>query len=102
MISIYLCLLYLYLLVGFRLYGAVSSLLERVVPLYARSKSAATVDGAHLDVMGYPLPAGTVVGMQAWSFHRDPSVFPDPEVFDPNRWLPAESDSKSDTARLGR
>jgi cytochrome P450 len=37
--------------------------------------------------MGYALPPGTVVATQAWSAHRDPTVFPAPETFLPERWL---------------
>ena len=37
--------------------------------------------------MGYALPPGTLVATQAWSVHRNPSVFPSPENFLPERWL---------------
>ena len=37
--------------------------------------------------MGYALPPGTIVATQAWSMHRDPSVFPSPSTFLPDRWL---------------
>lgn len=37
--------------------------------------------------MGYALPPGTLVATQAWSAHRNPSVFPSPESFLPERWL---------------
>ncbi|RYP17059.1 hypothetical protein DL765_004758 [Monosporascus sp. GIB2] len=33
--------------------------------------------------------AGTTVGVQSYSLHRDAKVFPSPEVFDPDRWLQA-------------
>ncbi|KAG7862528.1 hypothetical protein KL919_001658 [Ogataea angusta] len=33
------------------------------------------------------IPEGTVVVMQPWSLHRDPTVFEQPEVFIPDRWL---------------
>ncbi|OOQ87506.1 hypothetical protein PEBR_20328 [Penicillium brasilianum] len=33
------------------------------------------------------LPTGTVVGMQNYVHHRDPSVFPEPNMFRPERWL---------------
>ena len=45
-------------------------------------------------MMGYALPPGTIVATQAWSMHRDPSVFPSPDTFLPERWL--ESSSTSD------
>lgn len=38
-------------------------------------------------VDGFDIPAGTVVGMSPWCLHRDPSVFPEPLVFRPERWL---------------
>ena len=41
--------------------------------------------------MGYALPPGTVVATQAWSMHRDPSVFPSPDTFLPERWLESSS-----------
>lgn len=68
---------------GLRLYGAVPSLLERVVP----SSSIKTSVPEAFDLMGYALPPGTVVATQAWSVHRDPTVFPAPETFFPERWL---------------
>ncbi|KAL0950331.1 hypothetical protein HGRIS_010302 [Hohenbuehelia grisea] len=69
---------------GLRLYGAAPSLLERVVP-DSTSKSGALNEG--FDLMGFALPSGTVVATQAWSMHRDESVFPSPEQFNPDRWL---------------
>ena len=78
------------------MYGAVSSLLERVVP----PKSAADPLANSFDIMGFALPSGTVVGTQAWSIHRDPDVFPNPEFFDPERWLP--TGDKDDEERLSR
>lgn len=50
--------------------------LERVVP------------SGGLDVCGKTLPAGTIVGMNAWVVHRDPDMFgPDADAWRPERWL---------------
>ncbi|GAB1315575.1 hypothetical protein MFIFM68171_05785 [Madurella fahalii] len=57
-----------------RLYGAAPSALPRVVP----------PGGACL--AGYWLGEGTTVSSQAYTLHRDPETFPQPEVFDPSRW----------------
>ena len=38
-------------------------------------------------VDGYHIPANTVVGMSPYCLHREASVFPNPLVFDPSRWL---------------
>ncbi|KAK5659568.1 hypothetical protein OQA88_770 [Cercophora sp. LCS_1] len=36
---------------------------------------------------GHVLPKGSVVSMTSWLMHRNPETFPDPEKFDPERWL---------------
>ncbi|KAF2237881.1 cytochrome P450 [Viridothelium virens] len=36
---------------------------------------------------GYFLQAGTVVHFNQWAIHRDPDLYPDPETFNPSRWL---------------
>ncbi|KAL1860903.1 hypothetical protein Plec18170_001417, partial [Paecilomyces lecythidis] len=41
---------------------------------------------------GYPIPAGTTVNCQAFSLHRNPEVFPDPYIFNPDRWLVVDAD----------
>lgn len=64
------------------MFGAAPSLLERVVP--------SQLDG-DFNIKGYTIPSGTVVSTQAWSVHRVPEVFPDPDAFKPERWL-AETD----------
>lgn len=43
-----------------------------------------------LDIEGYHLPAGTVVGIPLWLLGRDPDLFDDPERFDPERWIRQE------------
>ncbi|KXJ93702.1 cytochrome P450 [Microdochium bolleyi] len=35
---------------------------------------------------GHWFEGGCVVSTQAWSFHMDPNIFPEPERFDPGRW----------------
>ncbi|GJE87236.1 cytochrome P450 [Phanerochaete sordida] len=99
-----------------RIYGAVPSLLERVVPSpsspsrpshqtkpsskpnsragsrntspsRAASPILSTARHEDFDMMGYALPPGTIVATQAWSMHRDEDVFPSSETFLPERWL---------------
>ena len=61
-----------------RLYGAIPSHLERVVPAGGITLST-----------GHHVPAGTIVGVQSYSLHRDATVFPEPATFHPDRWLQA-------------
>lgn len=58
-----------------RVYGAAAGALERVVG----------EDG--LDICGYHLPEGTVVGTIPYCVHRLPEVFLRPDEFRPERWL---------------
>ncbi|KAK0641810.1 cytochrome P450 [Cercophora newfieldiana] len=43
---------------------------------------------------GLPLPEGILVSMQAMTTQRDPAYFPDPDKFDPARWLAPGPDGK--------
>ena len=52
------------------------------------------------DMMGYALPPGTIVATQAWSMHRDPSVFPSPDTFLPERWLESPSITAEHLSRM--
>ncbi|KAI2783193.1 putative cytochrome P450 [Daldinia loculata] len=57
-----------------RLYSAAPSGLPRVVP----------PGGATL--AGHYIPGGYTVSSQAYSMHRNPTVYPEPLKFDPSRW----------------
>ncbi|KIW12718.1 hypothetical protein PV08_09996 [Exophiala spinifera] len=58
-----------------RLYGAAPGNLPRNPP------KGGTVIGA------YFIPEGTTVSSQAFTLHRDPVVYPEPERFEPSRWI---------------
>lgn len=40
------------------------------------------------DICGYTVPKGTGAGVLTFLLHRNPKVFPNPEKFDPDRFLP--------------
>ena len=65
---------------------------ERVIKesmrLYPPAWSLARTVVSDFELRGYRIPAGANVVMSQWIMHRDPRYFPDPETFDPDRWLP--------------
>lgn len=67
---------------GLRLGTGVPHRLQRVSPTTA----------LHID--GYDLPPGTPVSMSAMLMHYNPDVFPEPEMFNPDRWLPLDTEGK--------
>jgi len=46
-------------------------------------------EGAH--ILGEWIPGGTSVSMTIYSAHQDPIIFPNPEEFQPQRWLGSEN-----------
>lgn len=44
----------------------------------------------------YVIPKGATVIGNVWSVGRDPEIFPNPELFDPKRWLDAQGQIKED------
>lgn len=68
---------------GLRCFPAIPMSLPRYVPTGGR-----VIDG-------YEIPGGTVVSCQAYSVHKlNEDVFPEPEMFEPERWLKSEGDSE--------
>lgn len=62
--------------------------IKEVMRLYPPAWSVARTVIKDFEIAGYRIPAGANVVMSQWIMHRDPRYFPDPEKFDPNRWLP--------------
>jgi cytochrome P450 len=56
------------------------------VPVLFREASK-EIDLGH----GHIIPAGTTIIISAYSVHRDPRHFPDPDKFDPERFSPQNS-----------
>jgi cytochrome P450 len=63
-----------------RMHPSVGLLMERHVPAGGRI------------ICGEHIPAGTIVGINPWVLHNDAQVFPNPEAFEPERWLESSAD----------
>lgn len=50
--------------------------------------------GAGIKVEGHHVPAGVVVGVTAYPLHHNPKYYPDPESYQPSRWLVEEGTSE--------
>jgi cytochrome P450 len=68
---------------GLRCFPAIPMSLPRLAP-----PGGSVIDGV-------PVPGGTVVSCQPYSVQRlDQGVFPEPDRFDPSRWMQAEGDAE--------
>lgn len=63
--------------------------IKEVMRLYPPAWSLARTVVSDFELRGYRIPAGANVVMSQWIMHRDPRYFPDPEKFDPDRWIDA-------------
>lgn len=66
-----------------RCHPAAGLLLERIVP------------ATGLRACGYEIPAGTIVGCNAWVLHQNEEVFgSEPVLFRPSRWVEADAEQR--------
>ena len=72
------------------LQGVVSETLRLNPPIGQGLPRHVPLGGAEL--CGYHIPEREVVGVQAYTMHRDPAVWSHPETFDPYRWDEASKD----------
>jgi cytochrome P450 len=61
--------------------------LQEAMRLYPPAYAVDRVTTAPLELAGHLVPPGTVVAASPWSTHRHPAFWPDPERFDPARFL---------------
>lgn len=74
-----------------RLHAAIPGNQPRITP------PSATLGAPGHDISD--LPAGVRVQAQAWSLHRNPDVFPNPEAWRPERWLNATEAEQKEMSR---
>jgi pentalenene oxygenase len=49
---------------------------------------------------GHPIPAGTTVAISPYLIHHRADLYPDPDAFDPDRWLGADPTDRKSTAYI--
>ena len=59
---------------------------KETMRLYPPAWAIAREAAESFDLAGYRIPKGANILMSQWIVHRDPRFFPNPEVFDPDRW----------------
>lgn len=80
-----------------RLWTAIPMTLPRVTPPPpppSSTSSSSSSASSSLGIAGVRVPGNTQVGVQSYSLHRNPLVFPDPERFNHTRWLQTTSDEQ--------
>ncbi|KJE92556.1 cytochrome P450, variant [Capsaspora owczarzaki ATCC 30864] len=65
--------------------------LKEALRLFPSVPAISRVLDQDIDVCGYKIPAGLTVGLIPYAVHRDPKHWPDPEAFNPDRFLPENS-----------
>jgi cytochrome P450 len=55
--------------------------------LYPPAYSTERMAGVDTEIMGYPIPAGTLIFGSPWVTHRHPDFWPEPDRFDPGRFI---------------
>jgi cytochrome P450 len=62
--------------------------IEETLRMYSAAPAGLprTVPHGGAEFLGYHIPAGYTVAVQAYSFHRNDTAFPDPLKFNPERW----------------
>ena len=63
--------------------------LYQSVPLISR------ILGEDVEIDGHVIPANTNVVLMKFLLHRDPKTFPNPDVFDPDRFSPNNSEKRN-------
>ncbi|XP_029157493.1 cytochrome P450 4C1-like [Nylanderia fulva] len=62
--------------------------LKETLRLYPSAFLISRTAAEDVKLHSYVVPAGTILHLNIWGVHRDPNIWPNPDVFDPDRFLP--------------
>jgi retinoid hydroxylase len=77
------------------------NLLREVERMYPPAPYIARYAAADLSFQGYRLPKGSGLIASTYLTHRLPEVFPNPELFDPDRFAPPREEHRTPNALIG-
>jgi cytochrome P450 len=63
-------------------------IIKEAMRLYPPAWAVGRAALKEFELGGYVIPKGAIIAMSQWIVHRDARYFPDPEKFDPGRWMP--------------
>ena len=66
----------------------INNVVKETMRLYPPAWVITRMAAEQVKVGGYVVPAGSNVIVSPWVMHRDARFFPQPELFDPERWSP--------------
>jgi cytochrome P450 len=67
--------------------GYTRAVISEAIRLYPPAWIIGRTLTTEVELAGRPMPAGSVIAVSPLLLHHDPRWFPDPETFDPDRWL---------------
>jgi enediyne biosynthesis protein E7 len=80
--------------------GLTRRVVDEVVRLYPPVWLISRRATRDTELGGYPVPEGALVCISPWTLHRIPDWWPDPERFDPDRFLPGPAEARPSHAYL--
>lgn len=64
--------------------------IKETLRLYPSAFIISRITGEDVKLQSYLIPAGTTIFLNIYGVHRDPNFWPNPEIFNPDRFLPKE------------
>jgi len=77
-----------------------AQVVDEALRLYPPGHTVVRTAVEDVRLLGHEVPRGRIVALSFWGIHHNPSVWRDPERFDPDRFAPSESGEDDATSQL--
>lgn len=84
-----------------RNFSVTESIFREALRMHPPVAADARIVVGDLALGGHPIPKGTIVGIPIVAMLRDPVAFPEPDRFNPERWLGKERQTPLETVAFG-